>query len=125
VPAPRGTFTRIIYFADALTILTAPRYFLVPNNVLTEGMHAALTMAHQCEFGVGVGTTGENEAELKMGAIMMVDVDVSPKYKLVSQKQARPVAERGALVQYLQKGAPEICVAQTTITHEYIFKNVV
>lgn len=121
----RGTMTRIIYFASPMAVLSPPHVYLVPNEVLTEGMHAALSQAHFCEFGVVGGETGENEIELKIDALLLLDKTVNPRHKFALRQKTQFVGQPGVLAEYLQQGAPETCVAKTTITDEYIFKNAV
>jgi len=121
----RGTVTRIIYYASPMAVLTAPQYYLVPNEVMTEGMHAALAQAHACEFGTGTSESGENEVELKMSAILLLDKDVNPRRRMAMQSKALHVGQPGMLAEYLQQGVPETCIAKTAITDEYIFKNFV
>jgi len=121
----RGTFTRIVYFASPVALLTAAKVYLVPNNVVTEGIHAALAQAHVCEFGVGTGDTGENEMELKIAALLLLDKGINPRHKVSMQQKARFTGQPGMLAEYLQPGAPEVCIGKTTITHEYIFKNAI
>lgn len=123
--APKNTFTRIIYYQAPLVVLSRPSVFLVPNSVVTEGMRAALAQAHCCEFGIGTNAAGDNENELKAGAINLVDNETVLRRKFAAQRKSRAAGERGALLAYLQTEAPEINLARTTITHEYIFKNII
>jgi hypothetical protein len=118
----RGTFTRIIYFPSPIAVLIKPNVYLVPNNVVTEGMRAALRQAHDCEFGIGTDQTGDNESDLKFMATQLLEVDAGGRHRVTSQKKAKPAGDRGMLLQYLQTGSPESHIAKTTITHEYIFK---
>lgn len=121
--APRGTQTRIIYFPSPMAVMAPAQVYLVPNNVITEGMRAALAQAHDCEWGIGVGDTGENETELKLGGIQLLDKTHSARYRTSTQHKSRPTGQPGMLAEYLQTTAPEINIGKTTITHEYIFKN--
>lgn len=108
-----------------MAVLSPPNVYLVPNEVLTEGMHAALSQAHFSEFGIGIGDTGENEIELKIDALMLLDKKINPRHKFAVQQKTQFVGQPGVLAEYLQEGPPETCIAKTTITDEYIFKNAV
>jgi len=123
---PHGTLTRIIYFQSPIAVLEPPKVYLVPNEVITEGMRAVLTQAHMCEFGIGRSDTGENEVELKAGAIHLIDRDTNYRHKMLIQHDAQVTGVRGMLLEYVQQaGAADTNIAKTTITHEYIFKNAV
>jgi hypothetical protein len=117
-----GTFTRIIYYRSVV-LLGPPAIILVPNESVTDTMREALQRAHSAEFGVGVDKNGFNEAELKAPAIWLCEKDVSQRTKVLMSQHDRLPGDKGALAPYFQPTTPDPCIAATTITHEYIFKN--
>lgn len=104
-------------------LLGPPAIILIPNEVLTDLMREALQRAHSAEFGIGVDKDGFNEAELKAPAIWLCEKESSHRTKVLLSQCEQLAGAKGALVPYYQSTTPDPCIASTTITHEYIFKN--